>query len=246
MISLDVSGFRECLTSIVNSLTLNELQWKSKEWKDIGEMATQNVLNDAFAQHERVRSIFADIGEIVQRNCKSIARVEQKMTEQAPGRENYFKVVSDFVAVRVPCEVNEIPGKIDRIRERVQANNGQMHVRGSSAERPYGFCMAPNKKYTDITQYVYVFMERVGYPIEFQIGHKFASHTFTIDSALRDNKECGKVDLWNQDFYSDVKKFLLDKANGENPGAKEAIQAKAEEIHQGKVPKELQDILNEL
>lgn len=168
------------------------------------------------------------------------------MTEQTPGRENFFKVVSDFVAVRVPCEVTEIQGKIDRIRDIVLANRGQMHIRGASTERPYGFFMTQDKKYTDITQYVYVFLEKVGYPIEIQIGHQFASHTFTIDSALRDNKECGKVDLWKDNFYSDVKKFILDKANGEKPGLTEAIQAKAESLHQNKVPVGLQEILNKL
>ncbi len=242
----DVSVFRECLASTVKELTLHESKWNSEGWRKTWGGINQRVLNDAFDQHGLVRSIFSDIGEISQRNCKSVARVEKKMTEQVSGRENFFKVVSDFVAVRMHCDVNEIQGKIDRIREIVLSNGGQIHVRGSSAERPYGFFMAPDKKYTDITQYVYVFMERVGYPIEFQIGHKFASHTFTIDSALRDNKECGKVDLWNKNFYSDVKKYILDKSNGENPGSKEAIQAKAEDIHQGNVPEELQGMLSKL
>jgi hypothetical protein len=240
-----LSIYKERLSSTVKELTLHESKWNAEGWKKAWIGIDQRVLNDAFDQHGLVRSIFSGLGEISTRPCKSAARVEKKMTEQAPGRENFFKVVSDFVAVRVHCEVNEIQGKIDRIREIVLAD-GQVHVRGSSAERPYGFFMAPDKKYTDITQYVYVFLERVGYPIEFQIGHKFASHTFAIDSALRDSKECGKVDLWCKNFYSDVKKHILDKSNGENPGSKEAIQAKAEDIHQGKVPEELQEILNKL
>lgn len=242
----DLSIYRESLSSTVKELTLHESKWNSEGWKKAWNGINQNVLNDAFDQHGVVRSIFSNIGEIAQRNCKSVARVEKKMTEQMSGRENFFKVVSDFVAVRVHCDVKEIQGKIDLIREIVLANGGQIHVRGSSSERPYGFFLAPDKKYTDITQYVYVFMEKIGYPVEFQIGHKFASHTFSIDSALRDNKECGKVDLWNKNFYSDVKKYILGKANDENPGSTEAIQAKAEDIHQGHVPEELQEILSEL
>jgi hypothetical protein len=168
------------------------------------------------------------------------------MTEQLLGKENYFKVVSDFVAVRIHCNVNEIQQKIDRIREIVLANNGQMHVRGSSDERPYGFFMNTEKKYIDITQYVYVFLEKVGYPIEFQIGHEFASHTFTIDSALRDNPSCGKIDLWSQNFYTDVKHYILNKANGIEPESKIQIQAKVREIHQNHVPENLQIILNQI
>jgi len=238
--------FKEYLESTVKKLTLNESNWNSEEWKKIWARINQDVLNDAFDQHELVCSIFSDIGEISQRNCKSIVRVEKKKTEQAPGRENYFKVVSDFVAVRMHCDVKEIQGKIDRIREIILAEGGQMHVRGSTTTFPYGFFMASDKKYTDITQYVYVFLKRVGYPIEFQIGHKFASHTFTIDSAIRDNKECGKVDLWRENFYSDVKNYILAKSNGENPGSIEAIQDKAVNIHQDTVPKELQEILDKL
>jgi hypothetical protein len=63
---------------------------------------------------------------------------------------------------------------------------------------------------------------------------------------LRDNKECGLVDLWNQNFYGDVKKYILDKSNGENPGSKDAIQAKAAIIHENNVPQKLQEILNQL
>ena len=243
---MNVSGYRGCVATVVKELSLHESKWASEGWKKAWSGLNQEDLNDAFNQHGVVSAIFSDIGEITQRNCKSIARVEKKMTEQAPGRENFFKVVSDFVAVRVPCEVGEIQGKIDRIREIVLVNGGQIHIRGASNERPYGFFMSPDKKYADITQYVYVFLEKIGYPVEMQIGHKFASHTFTIDSALRDNKECGKVDLWSKNFYGDVKKYILDKANGDMPGSKDAIMAKAMDLHQNNVPEELQTILSKL
>lgn len=241
-----VSGFKDCVIDMVNQTTLNEANWRSENWKTPWSKINQEVLTDAFEKHGLVRTIFLDIGEIIPRNCKSISRVEKKMTEQTPGRENYFKVVSDFVAVRVHCNINDIQTKIDRIRKIVLENGGQIHIRGSSNERPYGFFMNADKKYTDITQYVYIFLEKVGYPIEFQIGHEFASHTFTIDSALRDNPSCGKVDLWSKNFYGDVKNYILDNANGIEPGSKIQIQAKAEEIHQNIIPEDLQKILNKL
>jgi hypothetical protein len=241
-----ISSFKDCLVEVVNQTTLHESNWGSENWKQLWSKINQEVLTDAFQKHAIVRSIFSDLGEITPRNCKSLSRVEKKMTEQAPGRENYFKVVSDFVAGRIHCNVNEIQAKIDRIREIVLANKGQMHVRGSSNERPYGFFMNAEKKYTDIIQFVYVFLDKVGYPIHFQIGHEFASHTFTIDSALRDNPSCGKVDLWNKNFYTDVKNYILNKANGIETGSLAQIQAKAEEIHQNNVPENLQVILNKL
>jgi hypothetical protein len=239
-------GFRECVAATIGDLTLSESNWKSPGWQKLAEKVSQDDLNDAFNQHGIVRAIFADLGEITQRNCKSLVRVQKKLTEQAPGRENFFKVVSDFVAVRVPCEVVEIPGKIDCLRRALlkNGNNGLMHVRGSSDERPYGFCFSSDKKFTDITQYVYVFLDKVGYPIEFQIGHPFAAHTFSIDSALRDDPTCGKIDLWKDNFYSDVKKRILDKANDEAASTSmPVLLAKADELHHGNIPKELSDIL---
>lgn len=241
-----ISSFKDCLAEVVNNTTLHESNWHNENWKKPWSKINQEVLTDAFGKHDLVRSIFLDIGEIIPRNCKSISRVEKKMTEQASGRENYFKVVSDFIAGRIHCNVNEIQVKIDRIRETVLANGGQIHIRGSSNERPYGSFMNADKKYTDITQYVYVFLEKIGYPIEFQIGHEFASHTFTIDSALRDNPNCGKVDLWSKNFYGDIKNYILDKTNGIESGPKAQIQAKAEEIYQNNVPENVQTILNKL
>ena len=241
-----VSNFKDCLIDVVNETTLNESNWRSESWKKPWGIINQDVLTDAFEKHDLIRSIFQEIGEIIPRNCKSISRVEKKMTEQPTGKENYFKVVSDLVAARVHCNINEIQTKIDRIREIVLANDGQIHIRGSSNERPYGFFMNSDKKYTDITQYIYIFLEKVGYPLEIQIGHEFASHTFTIDSALRDNPHCGKVDLWSKSFYGMVKKYILDKANDQDPGSKDEINAVCVEIHKGNVPSELQQILDKI
>lgn len=240
--------FRARIKTTVEELSLHESKWNSEAWKSVWGDITQEALNDAFNQHGLVRAVFSDLGEITQRNCKSLERVKKKMTEQppVPGRENYFKVVSDFVAVRVPCEVSEIQGKIDLIRQVVLANDGMMHIKGASNERPYGFFMTPEQKFSDITQYVYVFLAKVGYPVELQIGHKFASHTFTIDSELRDNSTCGKIDLWKNNFYGDVKKHLLDKANGEPTGSKELLLTKAAELHQGNIPEDLGMILAEI
>jgi hypothetical protein len=241
-----VSNFKECLINVVNETTLNESNWLSENWKKPWDLINQNVLNDAFEKHGLIRSLFQEIGNIIPRNCKSISRVEKKKTEQRSGNENYFKVVSDLVAARIYCNVNEIQSKIDQFRKIVAENNGQMHVRGASDERPYGFFMKSEKEYVDITQYIYIFLEKVEYPIEIQIGHEFAAHTFSIDSALRDNPKCGKVDLWNENFYGLVKKYIQDKANAQDPGSKDEINTVCEKIHKGDIPLELQKILSNI
>jgi hypothetical protein len=243
---MSISAFKNTLSSTVKELTLSEANWKHESWKNSWECINQDCLNDAFAQHATLRALFASVGEMTERQCKHLARVQKKMTEQAPGRENYFKVVGDLVAVRLHCDVSEITKKIDLIREIVLQNGGQFHIRGASEARPYGFCLNADNKFSDITQYAYAYLEQIGYPIELQIGHPFASHTFSIDSALRDDPKCGKVDLWNDNFYVEVKAYLLAKANQESCGDKQALLEKAKKIHAGNVPTELQELLNAL
>jgi hypothetical protein len=237
-------NYNVSISNIVNQLTLNESNWKNENWKQAWPLIDQEVLNEAFGKHALIQTLFHDLGEIIPRKCKSLARVEKKMSEQPAGRENYFKVVCDFIAVRVHCNLEEMQSKIDSLRDIVFANEGHLYVRGSSLERPYGFFKDSKGNYTDITQYVYVFLKNVGSPIEFQIGHEFASHTFSIDSALRDDPNCGKIDLWKNNFYNDVKDYLLNKANTRQPAPKSTLQAKAEQMHDGNVPQDLQNILN--
>ncbi len=242
-----IDSFKSALADVVKNTTLNEKFWALESWKGLWENINQSILEDASKQHALVASIFSKLGNISARNCKSLARVQKKMTEQRAGRENYFKVISDFVAIRVHCEVSEIQSKIDHIREIVLGKNGVLHIRGSSEERQYGFFMDPERTYTDITQYVYVYLKEIGYPLEVQIGHEFASHTFTIDSELRDNPSCGKTDLWNGDFYGDVKSHILDKANGVSPKVStEQIHEKALKMHENNVPKDLRSILSKI
>lgn len=171
-----VNDFKECL-QVVNQLTFHESNWGNENWKQVWSKINQDVLTDAFEKYALVRSIFSDLGELTFRKCKSFSRVEKKVIEQL-SKENYFEVVCDFIAVRIHCNLNEIQEKIDRIRDIVLVNKVQMHIKGSSNDCPYGFFTSPRKEYRDITQYVFVFLEKVGYPIEFQIGHEFASHTF--------------------------------------------------------------------
>jgi len=244
------TDFKTQLANTIEELTLNEQSWGSEKWKSIQPLISQSTLNNAFENHNLILSIFPKFDDIITRKCKSIERVQKKMTEQIQNKENYFKVISDFLAVRIHCEVNEIKNKIDYIKEIVNLHNGYFHIRGSSEERPYGFFLS-DSKYTDIVQYMYVYLKEIGYVIEFQIGHEFASYTFTINSTLRDNPKCGLINLWSEDFYDDVKKFILNKTNNiEGNIIMSDILIKANKIHQNnilnKVPNDLLVILNRL
>ncbi len=95
-------------------------------------------------------------------------------------------------------------------------------------------------------QYVFVFLERLGYPIELQIGHKFAFYTFAENSALRDSKEHGEVSLRRKNFYNAVLGYILDKCNGITATLQNDIQNQAKELYQNNIPEKLQVILNNL
>jgi hypothetical protein len=242
-----VDKYKLDLADLVEKNTLNESNWASEDWKMLGNQINQNIIDDAFNQHRELLILFNNINSIVQRpHSKSMFRIEKKMIEQTPGKENYFKIISDLMALRIYCDVVEIQKTIDVIKNVVFMNKGQIYIRGSSKELPYGSFMDSNKEYVDIMQFIYIFIEKIGYPVEIQIGHKFAAYTFSIDSALRENKQCGKIDLWNKNFYNIVKKYILDKTNGKNHGSKDDIQSLGKELHENNIPEELQQILNSL
>lgn len=240
------STFKDTLRSIVSKESLNSMNWKSDSWKYLVTNINQEVLNDAFLQHEKLQNIFKTVGTIIPRKCKQMSRINLKTDEVSNRGSEYFKVVSDFVAGRIHCDVSELPKKIELIRGIVN-KNGSLYVRGESKDNVYGFCHKDGK-FTDITQYVYVYLDEVGYIAELQIGHEFATYTFTIDSMIRDNPNCGKVDLWKNDFYCKVKNYILKKANNVEiqAGEKYDLFDLAHQIHNYNVPNDLKTILDKI
>jgi len=80
---------------------------------------------------------------------------------------------------------------VDVIKNVVFTNNGQICIRGSSDELPYGSFMNSKGEFVDIVQFIYIFIEKIGYPVEIQIGNKFDAYAFSVNSDLRENKQCG-------------------------------------------------------
>jgi hypothetical protein len=231
-IDINIINFKTCVKNVVGSLGLGSQNWDNPKWRDTWQFLNQNVCNDAFDQlTTNLLPIFEkELGSenIEKRLCKTIKRLKEK--EEQKSRGIFFKVVSDLMAFRVLCSVKEIASKIAIIERIVKAKNGLMYIRDSENNGGRYVC-------NDITQYVYVYFEEIGYPVEIQIGHPFAAFTFQVDSYLRDNPaERGKVvDLWTDDFYNLVKSFILaDFANNKEArvAAKKLILDKAAEMHQ--------------
>lgn len=181
------------------------------EWKSISQQLTQTDLDEAHAHVPMVRELFKE-SALESRTKKTMERIKTKMAtlENVPSGE-FFKAVSDLIAFRVHCDdLSDIQSHLDYIATVTsQQPGGVLWFKGSykTAEGVY----------TDIVQYVYVYIPAAGYIVEFQVGHPFAAYTFTNDSALRDDPNCGAVDMWRDGVYVTVKRRILELANGVKP-----------------------------
>lgn len=241
--------FKQSLKNTVYRNGLSASNWKSSFWKLLVNQLSQEILDDAYNKHIKLEEILRTVGTIIPRKCKTMSRIKKKFLEISVRNEEYFKVLSDFVACRIHCSVPEIPSKIFEIRKIVKKLKGIIYVRGEE-NSPYGFCLMGDKKepFTDITQYCYIFLNEIEYPIEIQIGHIFSSHTFIVDSILRDKSDESVTDLWTDGFYNITKNYILNKANNIKTDDYDDIMSKAIKIHSGthNIPKKLVKILNDL
>lgn len=171
-------------------------------WSTMIPFVRYEFLHDAFSRITYLHSMFSDSGlELRSRHkAKDINRVVSKF--KGTRADNSFKVLTDWIATRVPCPVNDIYPTYTRINKVVKNNGGVCHIKAHIVD--------DKKKMTDIVLFVYACVPKLGYVVEMQIGHPFAFVTFTLDSAKRDSPDkAACVDLWDHDFYGLMKKKLL-------------------------------------
>ena len=165
---------------------------------ELADYITQDVLHDAHVNALALASQFhVETGiTLAVRTEKKLERVQAKLKHNTA-----FKANCDFMAFRLNCNVAYIQNMVDIVYTFCKNNYGSMFQRN--------YIQNDAGQYTDIVTYVYAYIPRYKYIIEFQIGHPFASYVFARDSAIRDNKDCGLIDLWDNDFYSHVKSVVL-------------------------------------
>lgn len=218
-------------------------------WREIIPLVTQEVLDNATICLANVQFRLSVNGiNVNAREPKTLLRIAAKTKEVRVRDAQFFKVVSDFVAFRIHCSVTEILREITKLTAFISTAGGTMWFKGNFT--------AMDKKdgtiiYTDIVQYVYAYAHDVcEHIMEFQIGSSFASYTFSVDSALRDDPNCGLVDMWTADTYNIVKDYLLNKANGMKnnfPHRTDAYECVFRLFPTGDdVPAELRKVLDEL
>ena len=185
--------YQEVLSKIVRKCGLSNY---GNEWGQLYEHINQNVLNDAHNLSQHIYQYYYPL-ELIPRKCKTIDRIKTKHSEKK--RDKEFKVNSDFIAFRVKVsEPTNIPAVIEYIANKTNEIGGVYHIRNP---------IINNNKLTDIIQYIYVYLPIVGYIMEFQVGHPLSMFVFSIDSKIRDGEKL--VDLWNNNFYSNLVKHIL-------------------------------------
>lgn len=188
--SFAVDSYQEKLNDTISQGYFSQIGMRDPIWKELTPLITQEVLDDAYAFLPKIKELFIDLN-LLPRSNKTMKRIEiKKLGTQV---DISFKVNSDFCAFRIPSEPKSIKDVVEKIQEITMKNNGFSFIRNSIEE---------NGKVNDIVQFVFVYIPKFKYIIEFQVGHFFAFYTFTQDSLIRDLKNEGKpitdcIDLWS-------------------------------------------------
>lgn len=177
-----------------------------------------------------------DLDRTVEKSSEAISIFNLNRTLRVRPRKNWlrfmdkrnssirrFGPISDLIGFRIQSEVMDIESIVAQILKITSDHNGLAVVKNSISK--------------DIVQFVYVYIPSIEYIIEFQVGHPFAFFTFTVDSHLRDHPK-SMVDLWENDFYSRVRAFIL--GTSEITGL--ALYTELVEMYKGDVPYELDAI----
>lgn len=243
MFNGQVEAFKAVVVVAAEKYGLDEKNWSQPSWKLTWKLIDQNVLDDAHTKMAQVREIFSSLGAIESRpKSKLLSRVERK---QVDGKypNNFFRPISDLLAIRLNCQLSEIENKIIKIFTIVSSRGGWCYVRGQNDEHPLG-SYKEKGSYKKVEQYVYVFFKHIGYPIEIQLNHVFASYAFTVDTEKREKSH--EV-IYDTDWGKTVKSYILAKANNlAIDKEKKDIWRQVKLAHPGGIPPALNDIIDRL
>jgi predicted protein tyrosine phosphatase len=210
-----VAVYKQQLETVVAAGGL--VQHVSDGWKTLVPLISSDVLKDAHRQIGAIQALFKELGpKLLARREKTAERIATKKQGSQP--DIAFKVNCDLTAFRLHVHPSDITSTVERVAELVSENHGVIYVRNS--------IITENGKLSDIVQYVYVYLPAIGYVTELQIGHEFASWTFTRDSARRDLRLAGKevgelVNFWTHApdtpwtdcFYVKMRAKILDPSS---------------------------------
>lgn len=228
-------SFQEALCETISKhpelLTDVQVGWDDPKWEELSGLITDTDLDQTGMGTAQAEQIFASVFQTsvaVPRQRKRLERIAVKRQRTTYGGR--FKAMSDLVAYRIFCKVPYIAEVIKEIAAITSQHDGVTVIRNPIT--------TPDGIYTDIVQYVFVYIPAVRFVIEFQIGHPFAAYTFSIDSHLRDHPEdTTTVSMWTNDYYQLVQSYILSQANKQDvPVSKEDIAIATEALFLPRVP----------
>lgn len=246
--------FKSVIAVVVEKYGLREENWTEPAWKSTYALIDQNVLDHAFNDKRKaVETIFSGLGVVSRPSSKSLTRVRVKQEDGKYRKkienvviDNYFRPISDFLAMRIDCQLSEMENKIVNILLRVSSEGGWCCLRGQKEKQPFGSYKSKDNSYSAIQQYAYVFFRHIGYPIEIQINHEFATYAFTVDTENREKKP-PQQPIFDTDWGQEIKKYILDKANKKNvENDKKEIMRKVHQAHPQGIPTKLNEIIARL
>jgi hypothetical protein len=199
--------YKQKLASIINDGQAFQ-DAASPLWAELVPLITEEVLHDAHITCQHYADVISTSNLNAQaRPLKTMERIATKSQGTRP--DVPFKVNSDLCALRFETyDVTEIKHIMEVLRKKVEEEQGFFYIRNSIEDGEGNL--------TDIIQYAFAFIPRIGHIVELQVGHPFAVYTFTVDSIIRDKRlACasldGIVDLWDNGFYGYVKSLILNK-----------------------------------
>lgn len=187
------------------SLLTDVQSWDDPQWELLSGLISTSDLDSSVVasrkMEEFLRSIFADGTITMKPKKKTLERFAIKRQRTTYGGR--FKAVSDLVAARIECDLHQIRMILRRLEDAV-AGSGLYVCRNPIFD---------GHRMTDIVAFVFIWLPEIGFVTEIQVGHALALNTFHLDSALRDNPDCGYVNLWKEDYYERVRAVLLAEVN---------------------------------
>lgn len=212
------------ISIITKQLGLNADEWNNELWKETWNDINEDTVNDAFSMHQKINQILEPVGfPLTHRpNPKRLDRINEKKLDQK-WTKNYFKAVSDLCAIRYVANLTDFGTIIMRILNIAKSKNAIVYVRDTDR---YPYYVNDDGAFIDISQYLYVFFDEIGYPIEVQIIHPFANIAFSNDSATRNNTDPTNtsnadttinMDLWQDGFFNNVKNYICAIAANHKP-----------------------------
>lgn len=188
--------YRDKLYNIIKESNFNQ---DCLDYKNIIHLITQEVVDEAHKQSEEVIKLLNLTNiDSIRPMPKKITRIKSKNAKFQPD----FKLNSDFIAMRINVKPSNIVEYCEILSNNVKNLNGYCNVR---------------YVINDIVAVVYIYLPQIGYITELQIGSPFCFYVFRIDTKLRDIRngitqmsDEYKVDLWDNNFYDDVKSKILE------------------------------------